>query len=385
MKQQKINPSGTDDLLIKYLIGSASETEIQFIQSWLSEGKENMKYFDQLKDIYFLGKVTKSPSGFDKEQSLESVKSKYYKLKYNELNTDKIQFTKRINFRIAISVAATFFIAIALGFYFNYLFTPHQNKHSDTAGLFNEIVAPKGSRSVVTLPDGTKVWLNAGSKLKYPMDFLRGNRTVCLTGEAFFDVVKIKDNRFIVKTSDLAIKVWGTKFNVKAYPEEKTIQTTLVEGSVSIQKVKASPREQETYLVPNQTAVFYKAGISGNLTIHDVDKSGSKQINHTSVQVLKKVNTLLYTSWKDEKWVIEGQTLGNLAIELERRYNVKITFESNAIKNYKFNGIFANETFEQLLKIIKLSAPIDFSITNDMVLLKENTASKINYDKYLKR
>jgi ferric-dicitrate binding protein FerR (iron transport regulator) len=103
------------------------------------------------------------------------------------------------------------------------------------------------------------------------------------------------------------------------------------------------------------------------------------------VKIEPLVKTILYTSWKDEKWIIEGQTLGYLAKEFERRYNLQISFDNEAIKNYKFNGILTDETFEQVLKVIKLSAPIDFTVTNNQVLLKENTNAKNHYDKYLKR
>lgn len=379
MQQQDYTKPDINNLLVQSLIGPVSEKERALVDAWLKESKDNLRYFDQLKDIYFLGKITKNPSGFNKETSLEKVKSRYYRIKYNEITERK----RTLNYRRIVAIAATFVIALGLGFYLKSLVTSHNATVSGLSKVYNEIVAPKGSRSQVKLPDGTIVWLNAGSTLKYPMNFLEGDREVFLSGEAFFDVAKIEKKRFIVKASDLAIKVWGTKFNVKAYPEEKTIETTLVEGSVSIEKLKGSSKIKETYLTPNQTAIFYKADNSH--TIIAENSKLNKAVPKSNVTVKEKVNTVLYTSWKDEKWVLEGETLGELAVELERRYNVKIMFENGSIKKYRFNGIFTNETFEQLLEIIKISAPIDYTITNNEVLLKENTNSKSKYDQFLTR
>ena len=383
MELQQFN-SEIDDLLIRYQIGTASPDERHQILSWLKEDKDHARYFDQLKDLYQLGKVTKEPSGFDSNVSLERIKRKFYQIQYKELkNIDKQPSSPRFSIKVIISAAASILLAISLGFFGRYFLEEKSILQVGKSIVYNEITTPLGSRSHVTLPDGTRVWLNAGSKIRYAMDFLKGDREIALTGEAFFEVSKIKNKRFIVKTSDLAIKVWGTKFNVRAYSDDAIIQTTLVEGSVSIQKLNGKMQERETYLTPNQTAIFHK-------NIHNTNKQkvNSKIAALKSDSLLKiepKINTVLYTSWKDAKWIIEGQTLGSLAKEFERRYNVQITFDNEAIKNYKFNGILTDETFEQVLKVIRFSAPIDFSVSNNHAFLKENRIEKNVYDKYLKK
>jgi transmembrane sensor len=384
MEPQNLNRQDIDDLLIRYLLDLSTDEENQWVKVWLDQHKENKRYFNQLMDLYYLGKVTKSPSGFDKEKSLDRIKAKYYQIKYADLKEKKKTVpVLRKNFKIAISIAASVLIAFGLGFYFHSVIN-HGNAVSTEAGIYNEVTSPKGSRTQIVLPDGTKVWLNANSRIKYPMDFLKGDREVSLTGEAFFEVTKNNKRRFIVKTGDLAIKVWGTKFNVKAYPEEKTIQTTLVEGSVSIRNLKEKYSQKETYLKPQQIATYYKTGTSIQYTPEKKEVT-NKPIAKQEVIINDKVKTIIYTSWKDDKWIIEGETLGLLAVELERRYNVKIEFENATIKNYRFNGIFRDETFEQLLKIISLSAPINYTINNNNVLLKEDTNLRKSYDKFLKR
>jgi transmembrane sensor len=377
------NNSALEDMLIRYLIGSCTEEENRTVNNWLSENKENRLYFDRIKDVYFLGKTLRSPSGFSPEQSLIRIKYKYYKSRLTNqdraLENDR---TRLLNFRAILAVAATVLLLVSLGFNFRSVFRGNGRVNSNISVVYNEISTPKGSRTQVSLPDGTKVWLNAGSNIKYPMEFLKGDRKVLLTGEAFFEVKKYPKKRFIVNTSDLAIKVWGTKFNVKAYPEDRIIQTTLVEGSISIQKLKG--KEKETYLSPNQTATYFKT--TGSIPEKaNAEPAPLKKVAQQTVHIENKINTILYTSWKDQKWVIEGQKLGDLARELERRFNVEIKFENESIKQYKFTGILSDETFEQVLEVIKFSAPIEYSITNNLVILEENTDTKSGYDKFLNR
>ncbi len=378
--------SELDDLLIRHMIGSSTEEENNTISGWLSESKENRLYFDRIRDIYFLGKTLRSPSGFSPEKSLNKIKYKYFKLRLAEENRDfEKQKTRKIKNRAILAVAATALLLVSLGFNFRNLFQSDVRVASDIPLVYNEINTPKGSRTHITLPDGTKVWLNADSKIKYPMDFFRGDRKVTLTGEAFFDVKKYPKKRFIVNTSDIAIRVWGTKFNVKAYPEEAIIQTTLVEGSISILNLKGNSKEKETYLSPNQTAVYFRDKANKEYIADATDAPAAARPSPRAVKIENKVNTILFTSWKDPKWIIEGQSLGDLARELERRYNVNIRFDNESIKKYRFNGILTDETFEQVLEIIKVSAPINYKIKSNQVLLEENPDSKTKYDQFLNR
>jgi transmembrane sensor len=375
--------SELDDLLIRHLIGSGTEEENKTISDWLLESKENRHYFDRIRDVYFLGKTLRSPSGFSPETSLNRIKYKYYKARFADYNqAAENDRTRKLRLRTWIAVAASVLLLVSLGLNFRQVFRGGERATASIPVVYNEINTPKGSRTQVLLPDGTKVWLNAGSNIKYAMDFLKGDRKVLLTGEAFFEVKKYPKKRFIVNTSDLAIKVWGTKFNVKAYPEDPMIQTTLVEGSISIQNLKG--KEKETYLSPNQTATYFKTtGPKADIT--RAEPAPLKKAVPQDVHIENQIKTILYTSWKDKKWVIEGQRLGDLARELERRFNVEIKFDNESIKHYKFTGILSDETFEQVLEVIKFTAPIEYSITNNQVVLKENTDAKSGYDKFLNR
>jgi ferric-dicitrate binding protein FerR (iron transport regulator) len=217
------------------------------------------------------------------------------------------------------------------------------------------------------------------------MDFMKGERKVALSGEAYFEVKKHPGKKFIVNTSDISVRVLGTKFNIKAYPDEETIKTTLVEGSVSILNLKGSKKNKETYLTPNQTAIYYKQETKEEKRAETRDNEPMPGAAPNSVQIENQINTILYTSWKDEDWVIEGLYLGDLARELERRYNVIIRFEDESIKKYRFNGIIANENIEQILEIIKVSAPVRYTISNNQIRLNYNKTSKSIYDEFLNR
>lgn len=378
-----------DEILIKYLVGSATAEERDIALSWINESTENQKYFDELKDYYELTKVTQKPSSFNSTEGWNRVKAGYYQAQYQQqVQRNKV---KRIITRYAIPIAACVLVTFLLGFFTsNFLSVNNSQKN---AVAFNEIRVPLGAKSQVILSDGTKVWLNAGSKFRYPVNFMQGNREVYLDGEAFFDVTKMDHKLFIVKTSKLNIKVYGTQFNVKSYPEENLIQTTLVKGSVAIES--ADKAEKGTiYLKPNESATYYKNEKAKVEAIAETSTPKNsavatevKKIADTKekIVVIPKVDPLPITSWKDTRWVIVGEDLGQLTVKLERRYNVKISFETEDLKHYKFSGTLAEETFEQVLKVIQLSAPIKYSIEGNYVVFSEDPLYKKNYDKMISR
>jgi ferric-dicitrate binding protein FerR (iron transport regulator) len=249
---------------------------------------------------------------------------------------------------------------------------------------------------MVVLSDGTKVWLNAGSKLRYPVNFLSDSRDVYLEGEAYFNVTKKLQQKFVVHTSEIKIKVYGTEFNVKAYPDEKIIQTTLVHGAITIEgddgkkNLLASP----ILLKPNQLATFDKT-YSNELSIQET-KSDAKQITHkeyipqnktlasvSPIVIIPKIDPVIYTSWKESNWIIKGEELESLAIKLERRYDVKIIIKGATLKKYKFSGTLRDETLQQVLDIIKIIAPIKYSIDKKNVVFEENASFVKSYDEML--
>jgi ferric-dicitrate binding protein FerR (iron transport regulator) len=201
------------------------------------------------------------------------------------------------------------------------------------------IAAPLGQMTNVELPDGTMVMLNSGSSLTYNGNYALGQRLVTLNGEAYFDVARDPKHPFIVQTSLLNFKVHGTSFNIEAYPGEKNISTTLVDGSLSIM----DKSEKEILLLsPGQNA-FFDA--------------------NTSKMTLNKVNTELYTSWKVGLITFRNEKLKDIARKIERWYNVKIVINNGRVGEQAYFGtIMKNKPVDQILEVLKLTSSLKYKI-----------------------
>ncbi|WP_140484928.1 FecR family protein [Flavobacterium sp. GSA192] len=216
--------------------------------------------------------------------------------------------------------------------------------------VYNQIKIPYGKTFVVTLSDGTVVNMNAGSSLKYPVQFIKGhNREVVLEGEAFFDVTKDKKHPFIVKTRGMDVKVLGTKFNMSSYKEEADINTVLVEGSVSLSS-EAKPNEK-TMLVPGEKGTWN---------------------NQKTAIAVEKVDTRIYTEWMTGELVFRKATFREIIIRLERTYNVTIENNKKELLDKKFNASF-NKNIESIDKVLQTMSEIqNFTYKKEGKLIKIN-------------
>lgn len=215
---------------------------------------------------------------------------------------------------------------------------------------YNEIKIPYGKTFKIKLSDGTQVNMNAGSSLKYPVQFIKGhNREVVLDGEAFFDVTKDKVHPFIVKTRGVAVKVLGTKFNVSSYKEDIDINTVLVEGSVSLSSVNDADRK--AVLVPGEKGTWN---------------------NNTTEIAVDKVDTRFYTEWINGEIVFRKTAFRDIIIKLERTYDVTIENNRKDILDKKFNASF-NKNIESIEKVLETMSKIQgFTYTKEGRLIKIN-------------
>ena len=219
------------------------------------------------------------------------------------------------------------------------------------------VVTPNGKNTSFQLPDGSTVWLNAGSKIDYSKINEAGNREVYLTGEAFFDVVKNPARPFIIHTSSIDVKVLGTKFNVKAYPEDKTVETSLVQGSVEV-FVKNRPGEK--YLLkPNQKLVLLNEEQTVAKT--PLATTSKKDFNLPIIAITHltypKNDTLATeTSWTRNKLSFENESFAEIAKKMERWYDVKIIFKNEELENEELNGDFSKETLQQALDALRFTS-----------------------------
>ena len=228
---------------------------------------------------------------------------------------------------------------------------PIANGTSPKKLVFNTLKVPYGKRFDVVLSDGTHVFLNSGTSLRYPVQFLKGfDRNVFLTGEAYFEVAKDSEHPFTVHADELDIEVLGTKFNVSHYPEDTNINTVLVEGSVELHKITGEGRNGEgTVLEPGFKAEWRKAG-------HDI--------------AIKKVNTRNYTDWVQGKLVFRNTPFRKIRQSLERRYNVTIKNRNKDLDEQLFDATFDIETIEEVLESFNKSYAIKYKIKDNEVIIQ---------------
>jgi len=230
----------------------------------------------------------------------------------------------------------------------------------------NEISVSYGSKSKVTLPDGSVVMLNSGSILRYPTRFDGNNRQVYVEGEAYFDVMKDKHHPFYVSTNSITIKVLGTKFNVKSYSDEKTVETTLVSGSVEIYSNRKEINDENRLAVlkPNQQATFEVE--KSKLSVSDL---GNKTDSIKAIQINARVDVNPVIAWKDNRLVFRDENFADLTHKLERWYNVEIEIKDESLKTTLFSGVFEKESIEQSLTALRLATPFNYKIKQNHVTI----------------
>jgi len=216
--------------------------------------------------------------------------------------------------------------------------------------VYNTLSVPYGKRIEVQLSDGTHVHLNAGSSLKYPVNFLKGhNREVFLFGEGYFDVSKDKAHPFIVSTNEMNVRVLGTQFNITSYPEDEFVNTVLVEGSVSVYSTdQIYDSKTSARLTPG-----YKAGWNKN----------SEKLH------IEKVETSFYTAWVQGKISFKNMAFKNIRRKLERHYNVRIVNWDVALDEKRFSAVFDIETIADVMRTLNESYAIQFEIKDNEVVI----------------
>lgn len=215
---------------------------------------------------------------------------------------------------------------------------------------YNTLNVPYGKRFNVELSDGSVVYLNSGTSIKFPVQFMEGkDREIEIEGEAFFDVAHDENNTFRVRSNGAILEVYGTKFNFKNFPEDPFSEIILTEGSVG---VKSDLNDKEMVRIkPSFKAKLNKSG-------NDVE--------------VTQVNTKLYTSWIDGRVVFRNENIDNLIMKLERLYNVSITNNNQNLSNNFFNATIyvENETIEDVLNYLKEVYSIDYQVVKNKIIIK---------------
>ena len=319
-----------EEKLIGYIKGEiTAEAEIFEILDWIESSPENQKSYTQLKNLWVV-------TGLDHPDQVSIPAFSFPKAK-------QILFQKSI-FGSLLKYAAVFILAFVFGSLSLYLI--NRSECEKLSSLYNTIDVPYGQRSRITLYDGTKVWLNSGTKLKYPVVFDRNSRDVFIEGEAYFEVAKDAAHPFVVSAGKLKIEVLGTHFNVCAYSEDNEFSTTLEEGSVN---------------AINTTTGKYVKLRPGEQVILNRETNGLKCL---------RVETALYTSWKENLLKFEDAPFEEVIKKMERWYDVKITVDPGINTKERYTMTIKTESLREMLLLVSKTTKIKYEIKEKTVLIK---------------
>lgn len=367
------------ELFARKLAGEATEEELKELEDYLLNHPEE-QYFQEIVSNWWEAKNTDGTGTSDEQDAhfRQIINHAAANDPETPLPAKIISISgKRIWKRTLVAASVTVILFLSAWKFFGGSSKPA----TDEPVRDNEIIAHRGTKSKVLLPDGTQVWLNSDSRLVYTNAFNSDTiREVTLDGEAFFDVVKDPRRPFIVHTSAINIRVLGTAFNVKSYSQEPTIEATLVRGLIEVEK-NNEPRSSRIMLRPNEKLVYNK--LQGKISGTGADKE--KQLVSPGVADLRKPQSIsitaipknitdsnrIETSWVYGKLLFEGDTFGELARKMERWFNIRIVFENDKVMNYRFRGVFENENIDEALHALQLTASFKYSINGDEVVISK--------------
>lgn len=310
-----------EELIAKQFSGSITPQEKVMLIVWLNKSVENKLYYTQLKNIWQNSHPAFNPDEIDVITAEARV--------MNKISTRRWTHAPVIIWWQRIAAILILPVIMMMGYLL-------YNQTSDkTAIAYQEITSPFGISSKVDLPDGSTVWLNSGSKLKYPVVFASDVRNVYLSGEAFFKVHSDKSHPFIVATDHVKVRATGTQFNVEAYKSDSITAVTLVEGKVNVDFNCGSKEE----LLPNQRIVLNS--ISNNYQLVETDAKR-------------------WGLWKDGVLAFRNEPLEDVFKRIGRTYNVDIKVNDPVVARQLYRATFEGESFEEILRLLKLSAPIQY-------------------------
>jgi len=391
MNSKRENITKIPEIILKEINREASQEELNLLHDWLSQAQQNKELYEKLHDKENLGLIQEEYRKIDGHAAWERIVQK--------IDVPKQSPVQRF-LRPALKYAAILILPFLIGAYFLYQNTEKVDstatfselekqiselkesslitaegevlaltastkesvvvidgakiQHKDSTLLYNNdgkkneeikyncLVTPKSKVFNLVLADGTKVWLNASSAIKYPVSFASDTRKVYLTGEAYFEVTHDATKPFIVSTDKMEVEVLGTSFDVMAYPTERTVETTLVHGKVHVKTENSS--------------LILQPGMQAQL-----DKN-------TSILDQKQIDTELITSWRDGKYIFHYEDMEDVISKLSRWYNIEFSFINTTKKNLHFSGtLYKYNDIEETLHILELATNVKFNNTGETV------------------
>lgn len=306
-----------------FLNGELSDKETDEIINWYNQSDESKKELDRLEIIWNLAGRLDLMEKIDKQKAKSIINSRI------EPSPSRWKlYLKHFQKVAAILILPVILLSAWLLFF-----------HSEKEGsIEREFVAAYGIRSTLLLPDGSKVWLNSGSKLKYGKDFNQDHRTVYLTGEAFFNVTSNKAKPFDVVTECFTVRAVGTEFNVFAYGGNE-FETSLEKGSIQLFQSRQTGKKPMLEMKPGQRAMYNQ----GKVRISEGDVTR-------------------FSAWREGRLIFKNTPMQEAIPKLERWFNVDIELKDSELLKYRFTAIFQNETIQQAFEMLIFSSPINYTI-----------------------
>lgn len=353
------------------------EPDMLFWKAWIIDNPHKKEKVQEAKKLFIL--LNGNIDAHQFRQDAQSFKDKLYQHLHQEENDTTLgaepsiivlqtRKRKRRLWLYTGSIAASLLLILMFSYHTNDKEPSTLNVTPPPAKLI--YTSLPGERKSFQLPDGSTVLMNGGSSIEVSKDFNTTDREISLKGEAYFNVTHNAQKPFIIHTDNINVKVLGTEFDVKAYPEDKTTEAILIKGSVEVtlhnkpeEKIILKPHHK--LIIQNEFTPVKK--VSDSIVV--VPKAVPEKIKMLNVTLNASDSSVIETSWKDNRLNFSDESLAEVAIKLERWYGVKVEVDGDIAREYKFTGIFENETIDETLKALQLSLFFHYHIKDGTILI----------------
>ena len=335
------------EIFERYILNTASPDEVKTLCEWVNKNTEISEWLEK--------QILDSPDNMNKELQMRMFNDIKTTLRIEkptepELNESKVTSGSAFSgLKTWMRIAAMFVLPFisALGVY---LFMSDKNV---TEPLL--VSVERGQKASITLPDGSKVWLNSLSELTYNSDFNTEKRELLLDGEAYFEVASNPDKPFVVRSNEITVEALGTAFGVKAYADDVSVSSILMQG-----KVRVTTPNGSIILKPNERIQY------------DRELATTRQSSVT--------NAVDFTGWIHNELRFENESLYEITRNIQRIYNVEIIFSTERLKKLRYTGTVDNNSLESVLNLITLTSPVSYQIDRQKVILKEKKSMLQHYN-----
>ncbi len=366
-------------ILKRFFKGMATHEEKQIVNDWMNDPEQEVWIKALLNQLWDdMDEINKMP---DSQKTLTDIH-------------EKIDIEKSVRpvfyriLKIAGSVAAILLLPLLAYISWSLLINEKDfTEYSQVEPVYNEITCPVSARCQFELPDGSKIWLNNGSRLKYPVTFDKKVRIVSLEGEAYFDIESNKDYPFIIKTNGIDVRVTGTRLNVCAYPTENYQEVVVESGTVELINKITDPVNEESMveLKTGQYALFKEKNCEIDFNTYIQNGEGKLKIiknedqlkpfirdlrpyeralyeDNGSILLIKNDKAKRYYAWKEGRLVLRNDPMAVMLNRIERWYNVSFQIEDKDVYNHSYWATFENENIEEILELLSMTGPLRFEV-----------------------